>query len=139
MYTSKHKSTVLSLYADLKEQNLHDAGLVNGSVGIVVDFRLPSEVRAAHRKKEDGQQYITIVSDLEPKKGKKNGAPPNPMYEGSAWPIVEFKNSVRAMMAPALFTWEGADGEVQASRQQVCIVRAGFSELHLALEFSRYP
>ena len=92
-------------------------------MGIVVDFKRPSDARAARRTTEDGQPYLTIVSDLEPKKGQKNRAPPNPMYESLAWPIVEFKNSVRAMMAPALFTWEGADGEVQASRQQVSIAR----------------
>lgn len=85
----------------------------------MVDFQIPSEVRAARRTAEDGRRHITIVSDLEPKKGSKNGVRPNQMYESSAWPIVEFKNSVRAMMAPALFTWEGADGKTQASRQQV--------------------
>ncbi|KAF8597079.1 hypothetical protein BDV93DRAFT_38744 [Ceratobasidium sp. AG-I] len=105
-------------------RNLHDAGLVNGSVGIVVDFKLPSEARATRGKTEDDRRYITIVSDLEPKKGTTNGIRPNQMYESSAWPIVEFHNSVRAMMAPALFTWEGADGEVQASRQQIPLILA---------------
>lgn len=108
---------------------------MNGSVAKVVDFMRPAMVRALEEYRSKDESPVLIVSSLEPKKKKDSGKSTKAValkgdrlkpsakladwYENTEWPIVEFKDGVRAMLGPALFTSETVNGIVQASRLQV--------------------
>jgi hypothetical protein len=103
---------------------LWDFDLVNGSVGVVVGFRMPSQVRASMGWTKDNSSSeppTRIASDLEPTADENSHMQPmDNEYEENSWPVVQYTHGARVMMGPVKFTYEGPDGEEQASRQQVC-------------------
>jgi hypothetical protein len=108
-------------------QNLKDAGLVNGSVGRIIDFKIPLDVRDS-RKLSLNQPFNQmpnhpqLASCMEPNPHEEPlNLPSSFVYEGTRWPVVQYTNGRQVMMGPMDFTWERDDGKVQATRYQVRI------------------
>ncbi|KAF7310586.1 ATP-dependent DNA helicase PIF1 [Mycena chlorophos] len=91
-------------------KNLVQGTLVNGSLGIVRDFKTVAEAKEAN---------ILIVR---PEGDDKKPEVPRSL-EKERWPVVQFTNGIQMLAIPQEFTVENADAEMEAQRNQV---RAGF-------------
>ncbi|KAB5591226.1 DNA repair and recombination protein pif1 [Ceratobasidium theobromae] len=115
-------------------RNLKDIGLVNGSLGKVVDFKTPRQVREMGEtqgySQDDTSQPEThiMITDSENEEYHLNRS----KYEGENWPVVQYTDGTRVIMYPVEFTSERPDGETQASRQQVPLILAWAITTHKA-------
>jgi hypothetical protein len=92
-------------------QNLIQGELVNGSVGQVVAF---STAHAAQQNHTD----IAQVADANITGIIRNRA----ALTDRIWPVVRFTNGRIMLILPVEFTVNNAQGEREASREQVCFI-----------------
>ncbi|KAI6032057.1 hypothetical protein BKA83DRAFT_94608, partial [Pisolithus microcarpus] len=92
-------------------ENLVQGQLVNGSVGQVIGFRTAQEA----------SQSLTDIGTEEGLKGNKAEAlRAVTRYNDAKWPVVRFTNGRELLCVPTEFTVNNANGEIEASRWQVC-------------------
>jgi hypothetical protein len=92
-------------------------GLVNGSLGVVQGFekRGQMNLHAAHREVQQNEENIE-VTELQPP------PPPPPPPPQTRYPVVLFSNGQQMLCAPAPFEVLNGKGEVEATRDQVCVI-----------------
>nr|GAT43685.1 DNA repair and recombination protein [Mycena chlorophos] len=100
-------------------KNLVQGTLVNGSLGIVRDFKTVAEAKEAN---------ILIVR---PEGDDKKPEVPRSL-EKERWPVVQFTNGIQMLAIPQEFTVENADAEMEAQRNQVPLILAWALSVHKA-------
>ncbi|CAE6379634.1 unnamed protein product [Rhizoctonia solani] len=120
------KTLILQVGAQVMcTQNIPESGLVNGSIGRVVDFITPEKAR------DQGYPIagaaITISDD---------GRPQRPTikqeFRMQSWPLVKFVNSSVILMPPVDFVLDNDAGRMRASRRQVPLILAWALTIHRA-------
>jgi hypothetical protein len=93
-------------------QNIPDAGLVNGSIGRVVDFITPE--KALNEGYPIAGAAVTISDDGKPHRPSIKGR-----FRLQTWPLVKYVNSGSILMPPVDFALDNGVGGTRACRQQV--------------------
>lgn len=93
------------------KQNLIQGQLVNGSVGQVVGFSTSNEALTNHTE-------IAQVDDNTNSHGAQKMRS-RVAQNDRVWPVVRFTNGKTMLVVPTDFTVNNAEGEVEASREQV--------------------
>ncbi|ELU39249.1 PIF1 domain-containing protein [Rhizoctonia solani AG-1 IA] len=112
-------------------KNINQKGLVNGSVGRVVDFMTPGQARTYAESKD---RWSIVTSIKEPKSPNKTevstvdtrvpgratqSAWSSEFYEQMEWPLVQFTDGQCVLMGPTNFTVETREGTMEIQRLQV--------------------
>ncbi|KAG8738004.1 hypothetical protein FRC10_007418 [Ceratobasidium sp. 414] len=100
-------------------QNIPEAKIVNGSIGVIMRFSTPQEARVA-------PEVLITIPNADPKWKPGDKAPPPQIsrWERRRWPVVRYQNGETVMMTPFSFAHENADGGVEATRTQVPLILA---------------
>ena len=90
-----------------------NTGLVNGSLGVVQSFEKHAQMNlhAAQRGEVQQNEKNKKMTEVQP--------PPLPQ---TRYPLVLFSNGQQMLCAPASFEVLNGRGEVEATRDQVCII-----------------
>ena len=99
----------LTLHSSL--QNLIQGELVNGSVGQVIAFSTSSEAQKNHT---DIAQVDDAKDSIAAQRIRSRAAQNN-----RVWPVIRFTNGRVMLIVPVEFTVNNAQGEREASREQV--------------------
>ncbi|KAL5632929.1 hypothetical protein ACGC1H_003427 [Rhizoctonia solani] len=122
-------------------RNVRICGLVNGSIGRVVDFMKPAQVRTYS---ENNPEWSIIGSIAKPSNAGEHASPgdtpvpgrrtqsaaANEFYENQEWPLVQYMNGQCVLMTPTNFTVETPKGAVEVERLQVPLVLAWALTVH---------
>ncbi|CEL62905.1 alpha-amylase [Rhizoctonia solani AG-1 IB] len=98
-------------------KNIPDAGLVNGSIGRVVDFITPE--KALNEGYPIAGAAVTISDDGKPHRPSIKGR-----FRLRTWPLVNYVNSGSILMPPVDFALDNGVGGTRACRQQVPLILA---------------
>ena len=108
-------SAGLALTLQLSLQNLIQGELVNGSVGQVIAFSTSSEAQQNHT---DIAQVDDAKDPIAAQRIRSRAAQNN-----RVWPVIRFTNGRVMLIVPVEFTVNNAQGEREASREQVGLIR----------------
>ncbi|CAE6470939.1 unnamed protein product [Rhizoctonia solani] len=106
-------------------QNIPESGLVNGSIGRVVDFITPE--KALDQGYPIAGAAITISDDGRPQRPSIKQ-----QFKRQSWPLVKFVNSGVILMPPVDFVLDNDAGRMRASRRQVPLILAWALTIHRA-------
>ncbi len=87
-----------------------NTGLVNGSLGVIQSFEKHAQINL-HAAQRGEVQPHKEMTELQP--------PPPPQ---TRYPLVIFSNGQKMLCAPASFEVLNGKGEVEATRDQVCVI-----------------
>ncbi|CAE6513097.1 unnamed protein product [Rhizoctonia solani] len=117
-------------------RNIRPKGLVNGSIGRVIDFMTPGQARTYAETNPQWSIITSIKSPISPKGGEASaGDTPIPgratktlwsyeLFEQAEWPLVQFMDGQCVLMGPTNFTVETRQGTMEVQRLQVPLVLA---------------
>ena len=87
-----------------------NTGLVNGSLGVIQSFEKHAQMNLHAAQRGEAQRHNETTEPQPP-------LPPQTRY-----PLVLFSNGQKMLCAPAPFEVLNGRGEVEATRDQVCII-----------------
>jgi len=106
----------LALTLQLSLQNLIQGELVNGSVGQVIAFSTSSEALKNHT---DIAQVDDAKDPITAQRIRSRAA-----QNDRVWPVIRFTNGRVMLIVPVEFTVNNAQGEREASREQVGLIHS---------------